>query len=157
MKTINAAQNVQVEPCPHLVDDTCYVTSHPTEPSPEICMACTRLGRGINEVTVLHTIETLMHSGEEVPQYLTDYIKNPDLSHGPGTSLKNFLSWFITQPPNCSCNDRAKLMNLWGKKKCLEEFSTIMGWLRESALDSGIRYSEIVLSYSVKTIIRMSK
>lgn len=145
--------------CKHLIDTTCYATGHPTQPTPEICRGCCRTnhGVGINEVTVLYTIQTLEEDNEPVPEYLHDYIKNPDLSHGPGTALKSILSWFVTQPPNCNCADRAELMNLWGVKGCKENISTIYGWLRESALDNNIQYSEFLIAPLVKLAIKVSE
>lgn len=75
---------------------------------------------------------------------------------GPGTTLHNLITWFIPQPENCGCPNRVQVMNAWGKERCLEELPTILGWLRESALDNNIPYSEFVIAAVVKTILRVS-
>lgn len=152
--------------CPHLSDLTCHAIL-PITPTQETCRACSRLGKGINAITVLENIAQLRDRGEQVPEYLFNYLKKTTLSersgkfvdpltYGPGTNLAKLLSWFVTKPPNCLCDDRAKLMNLWGKDKCLEELPTILGWLRESALDTNTPYSEFVVTHVVKLAIRLS-
>lgn len=154
--------------CPHLTENnTCCVTSITTTPTQETCRACKALGVGINQVTVLYAIETLDKQGHLIPQFLQPYVLKErhdlpsfvslDLTQGPGTLLKQWINWFITKPPDCTCDDRAELMNLWGKKKCKEEIRTILGWLRESALDNNIRYNEFVVSCIVKAAIFLSK
>jgi hypothetical protein len=158
--------------CKYLINNQCAVTGTVTTPTQEICRACTKVGRGINQVTVLYAIQTLQEYNDPVPKYLTEYIQkvsldeqktqgNPStqdsiLSSGPGTVLTNLLSWFITKPPNCSCSDRAELMNLWGPEGCKENFRTILGWLRESALDNNYPYNEIAVTALVKLCISIS-
>jgi len=154
--------------CPHLIDTTCHAIE-PFPPSQETCRACTRLGRGINQISVLACLSYKQQEGEPLPLYLINYLEKTQeqaarvtnlsllQNRGPGTILKTLLSWFVTQPPNCACADRAKLMNLWGKEKCLAELPTILGWLRESALDNNVTYSEFVVTCLVKFAIRISK
>jgi len=154
--------------CPHMTyEGFCNVTSIQTEPTQETCRACKSLGVGINQVTVLYAIETLDKKGESIPEFLQPYVLKGrhdlpsfaplDLSKGPGTLLKQWISWFITKPVDCTCDDRAELMNLWGKKKCKQEIRTILNWLRESALDNNVRYSEFVVSTIVKAAIILSR
>src|SRR5690349_14788421 len=117
--------------------EECESTTHLFIPTPETCRACmkTQRGPGINEVTVLKSIEALQQEGLAVPDYLLK-AAGPSpvlLTRGPGTTLSSFLSWFVTKPPNCACDDRAALMNLWGKKECMKQLPTILSWLRESA------------------------
>lgn len=53
---------------------------------------------------------------------------------GPGTELKKLLARVgIKASPNCSCNQRAAQMNLWGADVCEQREEEIVGWLREEA------------------------
>lgn len=63
----------------------------------------------------------------------TTYVSN---LVGPGTDLKNMISWFIwdTSATECnSCINREHLMNLWGKQGCRDNIELILDWLQESA------------------------
>lgn len=132
--------------CPHrdILDNACELAGwianiQPPKVSPEICNGCVRANppMELNEIT-------LALAG----------IKESD--SGPGTTLHNLITWFIPQPENCGCPNRVQVMNAWGKERCLEELPTILGWLRESALDNNITYSEFVIAAVVKTVLRVS-
>lgn len=143
--------------CRFIILDQCTATGHEFTPREDICRACrnTSRGIGINEVTILEASKALQDRNLPVPSYLR--ITGLDLEHGPGTNLKRVLSWFVTKPPGCPCDDRAVMMNLWGRKGCYENYSTILSWLRESALDNNIRYSEFVIDKLVKGVIYFSR
>lgn len=131
-------------PCIHLIDNHCTMASWMADKecptTPEMCKACSRCSkpRDVNEVTL--ALAGIKESAE-----------------GPGTTLHNIITWFIPQPPGCSCPNRVALMNAWGKERCLKELPTILSWLRESALDNNYPYSEYVISAVVKTILTTSK
>lgn len=126
--------------CPHLNDNICelasWMVNKPIETTPETCRACDRCKkpRDVNEVT-------LALAGIE------------ESDEGPGTTLKKLISWFVEQPPNCGCANRIALMNAWGKQRCREELPTILSWLRESAYDNDLPYSEYVISTILKLIL----
>lgn len=131
-----------MEPCQHLEDNICGLASwmldgQPIPTTPESCKACQRCSKpmDVNEIT-------LSLAG----------IKESE--HGPGTTLQTVISWFVAQPKNCGCPDRVALMNAWGKKRCRKEIPTILAWLRESALDNNMPYSEYVISCTLKLILR---
>lgn len=127
--------------CPHLLDDNCALASWladaPKPTSPEICRACRRCTKpqDINEVTL--SLAGIKES-----------------SNGPGTTLHNLITWFIPQPEGCSCPNRVAIMNAWGKERCLQELPTILSWLRESAFDNDIPYSEYVISVVLRNILK---
>ena len=133
--------------CPHF-DGTCQIASaiaqHEAIPAPIDCCACLRFDSRHNDVT--------KHLAK-----LADPSLLPE-NEGPGTGLTTLFSWFIPKPPNCACGDRAEIMNMWGAQRCLENKSTILGWLRESAYDNNYPYSEFVigslLSLFLKTYIK---
>jgi hypothetical protein len=53
---------------------------------------------------------------------------------GPGTELKKILSYIgIKSSESCSCNTKAKVMNLWGSEKCKQNIEIIIDWLQEEA------------------------
>lgn len=130
--------------CPHrdILKNACELAGWianitPPTVSPEICKACSRCERPqeLNEVTL--ALAGIKESSE-----------------GPGTTLHKVITWFVPQPENCDCPNRVRVMNAWGKERCLQELPTILGWLRESALDNNIPYSEFVISAVVKTILK---
>lgn len=128
--------------CEHLraADNICHLAStmahEPIETTPEICRGCSRCDhpQDINEVTLA----------------LAD-IK--DVEHGPGSRLQKLISWFISQPTDCNCPNRVKLMNSWGVEGCRREKATILGWLRESALDNNYAYSEFMIAAVLNAIL----
>ena len=126
-------------------------------PTTRNCQACSRCThpQKTNEVTVGISIEILKEQGQEYEHLLPAL--SIDTLQGPGTMLKKMLSWFITKPPNCSCGDRAELMDVWGPDKCHENMRQILGWLRESALDNGYPYSEFLIKYMVELAISLSR
>ena len=128
--------------CPHITfDNICGLASWIADKectiTPEICRACVRCDnpQDINEVV-------LSLAGVK------------ESTNGPGTTLHNTITWFVAQPAGCSCGNRVDIMNAWGKERCLQELPTILSWLRESALDNNIPYSEYVISIVVKNILK---
>jgi hypothetical protein len=126
--------------CEHLEGNLCGIASlladQPIESTPETCAGCLRTDhpRDINEVTrALAGIE------------LTD--------EGVGSTLHSLITWFIPVPAGCNCPDRVAVMNAWGPKKCEENKSMILNWLRESAFDHGYRYSEFLVSSVLDSVI----
>lgn len=128
--------------CPKFVGGICELASwladKPVPVDQLTCLACERTAhpRDLNPVT--KALAGIEHSDV-----------------GPGTTLENLISWFVRKPPNCSCPDRVDVMNAWGAERCLKELPTILSWLRESALDNNIPYSERVISVVVKTMLKM--
>jgi hypothetical protein len=61
----------------------------------------------------------------------------PAPTHGPGTELKKLLKKVgIVATPNCSCNARAKRMDIEEAREpgwCEAHLEEIVGWLREEA------------------------
>jgi len=51
---------------------------------------------------------------------------------GPGTQLKNMLSWWGIKPgKGCKCERRARYMDIMGCDWCEQNIQTIVGWLQE--------------------------
>jgi hypothetical protein len=125
--------------CPQRFGNSCALASmlagSPITTTPEICRACSRTKhpKDTNEVVL-----AMAGIGES--------------NKGPGTTLKKLLSWFVEQPADCQCPNRVRIMDAWGPDKCLENLPTILNWLRDSAHRKGIRYSEYVISTTVKLI-----
>lgn len=72
-------------------------------------------------------IDPKIHNQESNSQFLS----------GPGTELKKLLSKIgIVSKPNCSCNQRARIMDQNEKKEpgwCEKNIETICNWLQEEA------------------------
>ena len=105
--------------------------------SSEDCRACNRCKRpqDVNEVVL--SLAGIKQSDE-----------------GPGTTLHKIITWFIPKPEGCDCANRVLVMNSFGYQRCLQELPTILSWLRESALDNNIPYSEYVIATVVKNILK---
>jgi hypothetical protein len=90
--------------------------------------------------------------------YLTedsyDYIKEKyekPIEEGVGTELKKLLSKIgIRSTPNCSCNHKAKLMNMNGVEWCENNIDTILVWLSEEAKKRKLPF----IKYGAKLIIK---
>lgn len=128
--------------CPHFEEDCCKLATwlHPQQlpivTTPEMCQACNRCDKpqDVNEVVL--GLAGIHHS-----------------DRGPGTTLHSLITWFIPKPENCDCANRVDVMNAWGYERCQQEFKTILGWLRESALDNNYGYSEFVIAAVLKTVL----
>jgi hypothetical protein len=145
--------DTQLQSC-SIVESICNIQHLPTASNCQACTRCTHPQK-VNEVTVGISIQLLQEQGQEY-EYLLPAL-SIDTLQGPGTTLKKMLSWFITKPPNCSCSDRAELMDVWGPDKCKENIRTILGWLRESALDNNYPYSEFLIKYMIELAISLSR
>lgn len=90
--------------------------------------------------------------------YLTedsyDYIKEKyekPIEEGVGTELKKLLSKIgIRSTPNCSCNHKAKLMNMNGIEWCENNIDTILVWLSEEAQKRKLPF----VKYGAKLIVK---
>jgi hypothetical protein len=128
--------------CKHLINNECNIVRQlagiPYAPPPENCRACSKCTKpqAINEITKA-CADRILQQHNEPPLY---YGKG-----GPGTRLKTILSWFSVESSTCKCAERAELMNVWGYEKCWSNRDIILSWLRESALDRNVIYSDWVL------------
>jgi len=72
-----------------------------------------------------------------VPPQATAAPQPPAPTHGPGVELKKLLKLIgITATPNCSCNARARRMDVEEAREpgwCEAHLDEIVGWLREEA------------------------
>lgn len=142
--------------CPHLHTSPhqppfCNVihaaTNYYYSPSPETCKGCSRAikPQQLNEITQMIITDI---------QVRNNIISKPYDFHRPGTRLRNSLDWFIAIPQNCNCGDRRETMDEWGVSICWENYSDILAWLRESALDNNIEdYSEFFIASLLSTLL----
>ena len=77
---------------------------------------------------------------------------------GPGTELKEMLSWLgIKAAPTCSCNQRAAQMNIWGADECERRLDEIVGWLREEAAKRKLPFVEAAARKVVQWAIQRAR
>jgi len=70
-----------------------------------------------------------------------------------GTELKKLLSMIgITEKPNCSCNKRARAMDVAGPDWCEQNLATIVAWLREEATRRKLPF----IDTAGKALVRMA-
>jgi hypothetical protein len=82
-------------------------------------------------MTVLSRVPEDRPKDETKPWPKTDKDGNPC---GCGTNLKGWLKKIgIEASPTCSCNARAKAMDLQGPQWCRDNIETILDWLNEEA------------------------
>jgi hypothetical protein len=80
------------------------------------------------------------------------------LSEGPGTILKRNLGRLgIKSAASCKCNERARLMDLYGVDWCEGNMAKIVGWLREEAERRHLPFLPIAAKTLVKLAIHKSK
>lgn len=76
---------------------------------------------------------------------------------GPGSYLKSMFSWFFLNPTaDCPCEQHARQMDEWGPDGCLENLTTIVGWIKEEAESRRLtfnEYSEAVVERLVRICI----
>lgn len=73
--------------------------------------------------------------------------KPPAPTHGPGAELKKLLKRIgIVATPNCSCNARAKRMDIEEAREpgwCEAHLDEIVGWLREEATKRKLPFLDV--------------
>lgn len=122
--------------CEHLKNGICHVASSiagiPCKAYEMNCRVCLAGDepKTVNPPTKGLAIAALREAGKPY-DWLTHYKPTP--GEGPGTELKNLLSWFASEREGCQCKDRAAKMNRWGVEGCRERIDTIVGWLSEEA------------------------
>lgn len=81
----------------------------------------------------------------------------PAPTSGPGTELKKLLSRIgITSSPTCSCNARARRMDVEEAREpgwCAAHLDEIVGWLREEASKRGLPFIDMAGRLLVKRAI----
>jgi hypothetical protein len=82
----------------------------------------------------------------------------PRQTVGPGAELKKLLARIgITASAGCSCNARAKLMNVNGIQWCEENIETICDWLGEEAEKRGLPFIRSAGKLLIRMAIRNAK
>lgn len=82
------------------------------------------------------------------------------LTEGPGTELQNLISWFVgnAKAGNCSrCKTRVQQMNQWGSARCLKNMARIKRWLRHSAAQKSLPYSDRLVEILIRKAIDNAK
>ena len=83
------------------------------------------------------------------------------LTSGPGAELKKLLRRIgITAAPNCSCNARAKRMDIEEAREpgwCAAHLDEIVGWLREEATKRGLPFIATLAGLMVKRAIHNAR
>lgn len=76
----------------------------------------------------------------------------------PGQELKKLLKKIgITASPNCSCNQRAKFMDMQGVEWCEDNIDTIVEWLKEEAEKRKLPFIQFAAKILVKKAIYNAK
>jgi hypothetical protein len=85
----------------------------------------------------------------------------PQIDGGPGTELKKLLAVVgITATPTCSCNARAKRMDVEEAREpgwCEAHLDEIVGWLREEATKRGLPFLDAAGRLLVRRAIKNAK
>ena len=99
---------------------------------------------------------------DDVYQTLSNrYRRKPAPSSGPGTELKKLLkSVGIEAKPDCSCNERAQLMDQNEVREpgwCEAHIEEISGWLQEEAQKRGLPYIASAGKLLIRIAIKRAK
>lgn len=77
---------------------------------------------------------------------------------GPGTELSSALArWGFREKEGCGCKRYAAIMNIRGPKWCENHMPAVLNWLRRSAHERKLPFSEIVAKQFVTRAIRRSR
>lgn len=130
------------------------------------------LGNGVFEVDTLHPDYPALKKGAPVTKFLRDYLNDsqdafpgeqiatgkPVQASGPGTELKKLLRRVgIVASANCSCNAKARTMDVNGCDWCESNIETIVGWLREEAGKRRLPFVDVAGRLLVKRAIRNAR
>ena len=122
-------------------------------------MPCVKkdLGNGRWLVDVEHPSYPHGSNRPPLPQ-ATTVASLPAPSQGPGAELKRLLARIgIVASPNCSCNARARQMDLWGPDECLNRLDEISGWLAEEAAKRKLPYVAALGKHLVRRAVAIAR
>lgn len=154
--------------CKYLNNNNCQIASDIAQIECPVlesqCEYCTNKAepkQSINPVTVSIALKYT----SDIPRVINQYgsvitQKVPHHNQQPGTELRNLISWFVwsAKVRNCTtCKNREERMNKWGADKCEKNMATIVGWLKESAVEKGYPFSERVAVALIKKAIANSR
>ena len=135
-----------------------------TESACNYCLNCDK-PKQLNKAVASNAVGILLTIGkfneqDELHVQLKQILTVAKLADGPGTELKKLISWFIwiRDVGDCrSCYDREQQMNQWGPEECRKNISTIIEWLRESAMKHSMPFSETLVRILINKAIRNSE
>ena len=82
----------------------------------------------------------------------------PEITEGPGTELKKLLSKIgINAHPDCSCNQRARIMNENGIDWCEQNIETICDWMAEESAKRNLPFVRTGAKIIINLAIRRAK
>lgn len=122
----------------HTSDNLCMISTVlaklPVAIDAKACDACrkSRNPREVNGVTCSRATSAIHQSGLPIDPDLLRCVRAEDLI-GPGTVLKNTLSFWADVTNDCGCKEKAVMMNRWGVDGCLQRIDEITGWLVDGA------------------------
>lgn len=124
--------------------------------------ACTKVGMAIEEgmMAVLAESPGGILTVDETSHFYPDNVRihHSVVTEGVGSELKKILKTIgITAAPGCSCNKRARKMDINGIPWCEENVDVIVGWLREEAERRGMPFVDLGGRALVKMAIKRAK
>jgi hypothetical protein len=153
--------------CIHHENNTCKIASKiaglTVTTTQKACDACSNEKSPMQENNVTYSI-ALKQLGNTNPaasqQIISQIVKlqKPEWFLGPGTELKNLISWFYSpDKKKCKCASRIAKMNKWGPDGCEQRMNTILRWLKHSAKINNIPYFEPAVRILVRKAIKNSR
>ena len=146
--------------CKYLLEGRCSLagTLANTTPIKVDKSRCDLCSKEVNEITIelaLEYLESNYPKSRLRKQLSSLHGSGHEKTSGPGTNLKNILSWFSTE--GCDCAKNAQVMDAWGPEVCKENIETIVGWLRIEAKKRGLPFWEIPVRAVINYAIEKSK
>lgn len=117
---------------------------------------------GVISTDVTHEdIQKMQELREDIIILLKDdpnKFKVARLSDGPGTELKKLLAKFgIQSNANCSCNERANIMDKEGNDWVEANMDTVLNWLQEESHKRKLPFFKTAAKVLVKKAIANSR
>ena len=81
-----------------------------------------------------------------------------DIGVGAGTELKKSLKLIgIEATPDCSCNNKARCMDLLGPDWCEHHLETLTMWLKQEADNRKLPFVKSVVKILLKRVIKRAR
>ncbi len=150
------------ETCTYNHDNLCTIlerltnestTSFVTNDDCKNCSLCSE-PKTINEFTVCQSLKRLLESNRYEHRKHIKLVTAVKSIIGPGTMLHRKIEFLASK--KCGCETKVMLMNEMGPLACAQDIQTILTWLKDATILSGLPFVELTIQNLVNESIEES-
>lgn len=146
-------------PCTYKESTTCNILKRLTNEqsisiiSDEDCKDCQLCNRPktINEFTICTSLRRILETDRFEQKRHGKLVTAVNSVIGPGSTLHRKIEFLASK--KCGCETKVMLMNEMGPFACRDDIATILGWLKDATVLSGLPFVELTIKRLVEEAI----